>query len=136
MIAAMVVAAWLLLGPAAGSDGSSAAAEPVPLAAARWPVAEATRARAMLDRLVGQRVGWRDGVLIIDDVGGVGRPWIGIVERRGAALWLVGAGFELRLTGPLARPRLAGVGYLIWITGARSGEAIAAQRLGVLEPRR
>lgn len=111
-----------------------AADDPAPIAAARWPVADATRARALLDRLIGHRVRWQDGVLAIDDAAGEGRPWIGVVERRGAALWLAGDGFALRLTGPLARPRLAGPGYLVWATGVRRGEVLVAHRLGVLAP--
>lgn len=86
----------------------------------------------MLDRLRGHRVRWQDGVLAIDDVAGTGRPWIGVVERRGAALWLAGDGFALRLTGPLARPRLAGPGYLMWAAGDRDRDALAVRRLGVL----
>lgn len=112
------------------------AAEPAPAAAARWPVTEPARARAMLDRLIGHRVRWQDGALAIDDVAGRGRPWLGVVERRADGLWLAGAGFALRLTGPLARPRLAGPGYLIWAIGERRGDALAVERLGVLEPPR
>ena len=113
---------------------SAAIAEPAPIAAARWPVVEPRRARAMLDRLVGHRARWQDGVIAIDDVAGAGRPWIGVVERRGDALWLRGDGVALRLTGPLARPRLAGPGYLVWATGDRDRDALAVRRLGVLEP--
>jgi hypothetical protein len=129
---AIALAALAVLTALTGAAG----ADPAPIEAARWPVAEAPRARAMLDRLVGHHVRWQDGVLAIDDVAGAGRPWIGVVERRGAALWLAGAGFALRLTGPLARPRLAGPRYLIWVSGDRDGDALAVRRLGVLEPPR
>lgn len=113
-----------------------ARAEPraVPAPSGQWPVAEPAAARAMLSRLVGQRAGWQDGVLTIADVAGAGRPWIGVVERRGQALWLIGDGFAWRLTGPLARPRLAGPGYLIWAIGAVAGDRLDVTRLGVLAP--
>ena len=105
-------------------------AEPAPTG--RWPVATADAAAPMLARLVGQRASWRDGQLAIDDIAGDGRPWIGVVETRGAAPWLVGDGFALRLTGPLARPRIAGVGYLVWIIGRRDRDRLQVRRLGVL----
>lgn len=109
-------------------------ADTPPTPSGRWPVADATAARAMLGRLVGHRVGWRDGALVIDDVAGAGRPWVGVVERRGAALVLVGPDFAWPLRGPLARPRLAGPGYLVWVTGALVDGALVAKRLGVLAP--
>ena len=111
-----------------------AAAEPA--ARGRWPVADPVAADAMLGRLGGHRAAWRDGALVIADVAGEGAPWIGVVERRGAALWLVGDGFAWRLRGPLARPRLAGPGYLVWATGATAGDALTVRRLGVLAPPR
>lgn len=114
----------------------AAAQADAPAPAARWPVTDAVQARAMLDRLVGHRVRWQDGVLAIDDIAGTGRPWIGVVERRGAALWLVGAGFALELRGALARPRLAGPGYLVWVAGELRGTVLIATRLGVLAPPR
>ena len=57
--AAIALGLLAALAPAAG-------AEPAPIAAARWPVVEPVRARAMLDRLRGHRVRWQDGVLAID----------------------------------------------------------------------
>jgi hypothetical protein len=108
-------------------------AEP-PAATGRWPVTDPIAARAMLDRLRGHHVRWRDGALEIVDVAGAGRPWIGVVERRGAALWLVGAGFAWRLRGALARPRLAGPGYLVWAIGRLTGADLDVARLGVLAP--
>ena len=69
----------------------------------------------------------------IEDVAGEGRPLVGVVERRGAALWLVlGDGAAYRLTGPLARPRLAGPGYKVWVLGTIAGDRLRARRLGVL----
>ncbi|MEZ4367647.1 MAG: hypothetical protein R2939_15430 [Kofleriaceae bacterium] len=77
-------------------------------------------------------------MLTVLDVGGDGAPWIGTVERRGDALWLRTAVGALRLDGPLARPRLAGPGYLVWAQGERAivdGEAtLRVRRLGVLAP--
>ena len=78
------------------------------------------------------RVTLGDGVLAIVDVGGAGAPWIGVVERRGATLWLRTALGDLRLTGALARPRLAGPGYLVWAQGTRVDDTLALTRLGVL----
>jgi hypothetical protein len=100
-------------------------------------IAVGTRDRgAMLSRLRGQRARVTGDRLIIDDIAGEGRPWIGVVERRGDQLWLVGEGFALRLLGPLARPRLAGPGYTVWVVGdrRRAGAALVARRLGVLAP--
>lgn len=127
-------AAVVALGLAVAAAVARAEPPSAPGPSGRWPVAEPAAARAMLDRLVGQRAGWQDGVLTIADVAGAGRPWIGVVERCGQALWLVGDGFAWRLTGPLARPRLAGPGYLIWAIGAPSGDRLAVTRLGVLAP--
>lgn len=107
------------------------AAEPL-APTGRWPMSEA-QAAAALARLVGQCATWRDGALEIDDIAGAGRPWIGRVERRGAGLWLVGPDFAWRLTGALARPRLAGPGYVVWVIGPRRGDAaLQVVRLGVL----
>jgi hypothetical protein len=102
----------------------------------RWHVGDPGRARAMLDRLLGHHVGWRDGVLMIDDVAGEGRPWIGVVERRRDGLWLRGQAFAWRLRGSLARPRLMGPGYLMWATGAVDGDDLQLHRIGVLAPPR
>lgn len=136
---AAVVAVALAAGLAAGPGVSSVARAEAPSSpsspsSGRWPVAEPAAARAMLDRLVGQRAGWHDGVLTIVDIAGAGPPWIGVVERRGQALWLVGDGVAWRLSGPLARPRLAGPGYLIWAIGAPAGDRLEVTRLGVLAP--
>lgn len=110
-----------------------ARAEP-PTADGRWPVTDPQAARAMLDRLRGHHAGWHDGALDIIDVAGAGRPWVGVVERRGADLWLVGATFAWRLRGPLARPRLAGPGYVVWAIGPLGERDLRVTRLGVLAP--
>lgn len=115
------------------ADGRIRVADTRSDADGRWRVGDTAAARAMIVRLAGQRVRWQEGVLAIEDVAGEGRPWIGVVERRGEALWLVGE-VALRMTGPLARPRLAGPGYLVWATGERVGDTLAVRRLGVLAP--
>ena len=51
-------------------------------------------------------------------------------------LWLVGADFAWRLRGALARPRLAGPGYLVWAIGRLTGADLDVARLGVLAPPR
>src|SRR3954447_25540166 len=86
---------------------ATAAAAPAPEAAASIALGGRDGA-AMLSRLRGQRARIVDGRLIVDDIAGEGRPWIGVVERRGRQLWLIGERFARQLVGPLARPRLAG----------------------------
>lgn len=124
--------ARIALGLAAvGALGRSAVAEPVPPRAATLQVEGPARAD-VLARLAGQRATPVAGGVRIDDAGGEGPPWVGTVARRADGLWLIGDGFAWRLTGPLARARVAGPGYAIWVTGALSGDALAAHRLGVL----
>lgn len=76
---------------------------------------------------------------VIEDVAGEGAPVVGVVERRGQALWLVAEdGASYRLAGPLARLRITGPGYKIWALGAATtvggGRVLAARRIGVLAP--
>lgn len=87
---------------------------------------------SMHERLVGQRAHRSESVLLLEDIAGLGRPWVGVVQVRCDQLWLVTALDALRLTGPLARPRLAGPGYLLWVLGRRQGPELAVARLGVL----
>lgn len=88
---------------------------------------------AMAGRLVGHRFFVGDHALILADVAGAGRPWVGVVAARCGGLWLDTAVASLRLTGPLARPRLAGPGYLMWAIGRVSPDrSLALHRLGVL----
>lgn len=90
-----------------------------------------------LSRLAGQTVQVApDGAsYLITDVAGEGPPRVGVVERRGRALWLVDDhGGAVRLTGPLAVPRIAGPGYRVWVVGSADGDALHARRLGVLRP--
>jgi hypothetical protein len=86
----------------------------------------------MLARLEGHTARIVGDDVVIDDVAGEGKPLTGVVERRGRALWLVGDGFAVELRGPLARPRIAGPGYRVWVLGARTGDAMVARRIGVL----
>ena len=118
-----IVLAAMLAGPA-HADGRG-----------EVPVTSPADEAAVRARLAGHTVaGGGDRVQIVD-VAGEGAPWVGVVERRGRGLWLVpasGAPFELR--GPLARPRLAGPGYTIWVLGDLDEPAARMQvrRLGVL----
>ena len=90
-----------------------------------------------VDRLVGQRVAVAaDGSYTIEDIAGEGAPRVGVVVRDGADLLLDTGGARYRLTGPLARPRMAGPGYKIWVLGELRGSTLAARRLGVLAPPR
>jgi hypothetical protein len=100
--------------------------------AARLSLSSAAAANAALARLPGQRAHTDGAELVIEDIAGLGPPWVGAVTRRGDTLWLVGDGVDLALEGPLARPRIAGPGYLIWVIGARRGDRLRAHRLGVL----
>jgi hypothetical protein len=98
-------------------------------------VADDAEARAIVARLPGQLTRVAPGRVWISDVAGEGSPWVGVVERRGRALWLVGElgdAFELR--GPLARPRLAGPGYTVWVLGDLDEVAhtMRVKRLGIL----
>ncbi|GAB4541335.1 MAG: hypothetical protein Tsb0020_54250 [Haliangiales bacterium] len=100
----------------------------------------AARYRAQLERLTGHqvRVATDGSGFVIEDAAGEGKPLVGVVERRGASLWLVTADAAYRLLGPLAKPRIAGPGYRVWIHGQRGHHAgvptLRARRLGVLAP--
>jgi hypothetical protein len=86
----------------------------------------------LLARLQGHTVRVVGDDVVIEDVAGEGKPLVGVVERRGRALWLVGEGFAVELRGPLARPRIAGPGYRVWALGARDGDVLTVRRIGVL----
>jgi hypothetical protein len=90
----------------------------------------AARAAAEVGRLAGHLVSEHCGQYEIEDIAGEGRPIVGVVERRGVGLWVQ----DLQLTGPLARPRIAGPGYKVWVLGDRDGRTLRARRLGVLAP--
>ena len=83
---------------------------------------------AEIARLVGQDVAVTGDGYVIRDIAGEGPPRLGVVERRGAELWLDG----LRLDGPLAHPRIAGPGYKVWVLGEEKDGVLRARRLGVL----
>lgn len=100
---------------------------------------------AEIGRLQGQRVRRvarsqdRPAGYVIEDVAGEGAPVVGVVEQRAGALWLAGEdGALYRLAGVLARPRIAGPGYKIWVLGTvivqRDGNVLIARRLGILAP--
>lgn len=119
------------------ASAEPARAEPAPIEAALIIGAPA-RLDAIAGRLAGHRVRRGDHVLIVEDVAGAGRPWVGVVASRCGALWLDTAVHSFLLGGPLARPRVAGPGYLVWAVGAIGPGAATAprtlelQRLGVL----
>lgn len=96
---------------------------------------------AEIDRLEGHRVAIApDGTgYEIESVAGEGKPVVGVVERRGEHLMLVSREGEVyRLAGVLARPRIAGPGYKVWVLGELRGQApartLVARRLGILAP--
>lgn len=90
---------------------------------------------AEVARLVGQDVATApDGASYdIRDIAGEGAPLVGVVERRGEELWLVGD-TTVRLCGKLAHPRIAGPGYKVWVLGDRRADGLHVRRLGVLRP--
>jgi hypothetical protein len=91
-------------------------------------------AMAEVARLAGQEVAEApDGGYTIRDIAGEGAPRVGVVERRGEALWLITGGAALPLSGPLAHPRIAGPGYKVWVIGEIAADGtLRARRLGVL----
>jgi len=94
-------------------------------------------ADAVAARLVGQRIELaadRRAIRILD-VAGEGAPRVGVVVREGEHLVLVAADGRWRLSGPLARARIAGPGYTVWVIGTiASGDVptLTVRRLGVL----
>jgi hypothetical protein len=132
----IVLCCWVVPARVHAQPGAPAAPDAAP-APAPAPGALADE----LGRLQGQRVRLLAGGAgyVIEDVAGEGAPVVGVVERRGEALWLVAAdGVAYRLAGALAKPRIAGPGYKIWALGAvtsQGGERVlVARRLGVLAP--
>jgi hypothetical protein len=90
---------------------------------------------AIAARLAGQKIERHANAIQIVDVAGEGAPRIGIVARDGEHLVLITAGERLRLAGPLARPRIAGPGYAVWVIGtvARGDvPTLTVRRLGIL----
>jgi len=121
-LVALVVLA--LASPAAADEAATVAIEPA-------------EADAIAARLAGHRfelaVDRRS--LRIRDVAGAGAPRVGVIERDGAELVLVTAEARWRLAGPLARPRIAGPGYTVWVIGIPSEGKVprlTVQRLGIL----
>jgi hypothetical protein len=135
LLCACVLCCWAVAARAQPSAG--AAPQEPPDVAAELARLEGQRVR-LLDEGTGHDTthGRR---YVIEDVAGEGAPVVGVVERRGQALWLVaGDGASYRLAGALARPRIAGPGYKIWALGAvttGNGERVlVARRIGVLAP--
>jgi hypothetical protein len=89
---------------------------------------------AEIARLAGQEIAETPDGYVIEDVAGEGKPLVGVVERRGQELWLVGD-VTVKLVGPLAHPRIAGPGYKVWVLGEKDGDGYRARRLGVLRNR-
>jgi hypothetical protein len=92
---------------------------------------------AIAARLVGQQftIAPDRSSITIDDIAGEGAPRIGVVARDGRALVLDTDEGRFVLAGPLARPRLAGPGYTIWVIGdvqPGSVPTLTIHRLGVL----
>ena len=84
-------------------------------------------------RLRGQTFTIEDGVLAITDIAGEGAPMIGVVTRDGGDLLLDTPNGRWKLTGPLARPRIAGPGYTVWVLGTPGGDGTyKLRRIGVL----
>ncbi len=95
-------------------------------------VAQQPLVASMAARLRGHRFREGDHVLVLERVADRGRPWVGVVSARCDRLWLDTAMGSLVLTGPLARPRIAGPGYLVWALGRRRGNELMVWRAGVL----
>ena len=90
---------------------------------------------AIAARLAGQQIERDAHAIRIVDVAGEGAPRIGIVARDGEHLVLITATERFRLAGPLARPRIAGPGYAVWVIGtvARGDvPTLTVRRLGIL----
>ena len=85
-----------------------------------------------IERLVGHELVVTDTGYEIVDIAGEGPPLVGCVRRRDAHLYLETADRDLRLTGPLAVPRIAGPNYKVWILGTTQDKSLNAQRIGIL----
>lgn len=121
---ALIVAAVVLVAGAARADESTVAVEP-------------DEADAIAARLAGHTIEIapdRRAIRIVD-IAGAGAPRVGVIERTGGDLVLVTAEGRWRLAGPLARPRIAGPGYTVWVIGTLDAGNVAtltARRLGIL----
>ena len=116
-----------------------ARAEPAPITPAPIEasliIGAPARLEAMASRLAGHRFRTGDHVLLLEDVAGAGRPWVGLIASRCGALWLDTAVRSFRLTGPLARLRIAGPGYLVWATGSITPAPAEASEASTAEAR-
>ena len=98
---------------------------------------EPSEVDAISARLVGQRftIAADRSSIAIEDIAGEGAPRVGVVARDGRALVFDTEQGRFVLAGPLARPRLAGPGYTIWVIGdvtPGSVPTLTIHRLGVL----
>jgi hypothetical protein len=112
-----------------------ARAEPAP---ANLVAVTADEVAEVAARLAGHRVTVAADrrAIRIDDVAGAGAPRVGVVARDGEHLVLDAADGRWRLAGPLARPRIAGPGYTVWVVGGAERHdvpTLTIQRLGVLK---
>lgn len=100
------------------------------------PTGAAPQIARELSRLAGHRVTVAaDGAsYTLERVANEGRPVVGTIERRGASLYVRSNAATVRLAGPLARPRIAGPGYRVWVLGELRSGTLHARRLGVLSP--
>jgi hypothetical protein len=129
-----LVAATMIVAGAGAAGAAPGARERTGQVVGKEPEDEDRRADE-LARLVGQRVVLGPGGSYrIADVAGEGAPDVGVVERRGGALWLrPDRGAARRLAGPLAHPRIAGPGYKVWVLGRIGPDgALVARRIGIL----
>jgi hypothetical protein len=123
-VRALVCAAVLLAAAPARADDATLAVEP-------------EEVDAIAARLDGQEIeiaADRRAIRIVD-IAKEGAPRVGVIERDGRALVLVTAEGRWRLAGPLARPRIAGPGYTVWVIGTLDAGNVAtltARRLGIL----
>ncbi|MCG8418147.1 MAG: hypothetical protein MJE77_09425 [Proteobacteria bacterium] len=111
------------------------------LVASPTPLTGAEKLAGELERLDGHRVSITPDGYVIEDIAGEGKPVVGVIERRGDHLVLTDrGGVSHRLTGVLARPRIAGPGYKVWALGPITGRppdlVLTPRRLGVLAPPR
>lgn len=123
--------------PAPGTPGAEVVPEVDEALEAELGRLQGQRVRR-LARSVAQSAGHGPGY-VIEDVAGEGAPVVGVVEQRPGGLWLAGdGGVAYRLIGVLARPRIAGPGYKIWVLGTvtvqRGENVLRARRLGILAP--
>ncbi len=89
--------------------------------------------QAEVERLVGQSLELGADSYTILDIAGEGAPRIGCIEKEAESLYLVDGDQRVRLSGPLAIPRIAGPNYKVWIIGdAKANAELFVRRIGIL----